>query len=324
MYTENQKKTKTIFLLSKIQNSKVSYTLPDYWYKGLADSFEDLVSILINQGLLAYSDLQENLDNTTLPDLKKVLKDCGLSVSGKKTILIDRALNNIQHDTLWQFSLKNARYKLTLAGLNLLNDFQAQVDNMQDQLFNWIVEGNYEQAIMAYSNYQESVQLPDNGLPIPINPIETIKKVSSWDYSDLDNSQEFKQIFIAAFALHELCGTRITLTLDKYTQEKFSCPALINDIKKYKICYYEGDFVDPDDAIKVYMQTKTMGNAIDALTNLKNAGASTVQILSAMDDAMCSACKKNVNKKFPLSEIEKIPKLPLHYGCRCCYVTGDL
>lgn len=96
--------------------------LPEYWYYqyGIGD-----VSVyfekLLQDGFLTVGDVRSSIEHSTLPVIKRVLSDYGLSTKGKKDDLVELLLNNVSHDIL--NSLFPEKYlELTEYGRKELND----------------------------------------------------------------------------------------------------------------------------------------------------------------------------------------------------------
>jgi len=80
-------------------NDKSSFA--GFWYYRYESNPQNILNKLINLKLIYKAlDIERNLKNTTLPELKLLLKENGLRVSGKKNDLIQRILDNIQFDVL--------------------------------------------------------------------------------------------------------------------------------------------------------------------------------------------------------------------------------
>ncbi|WP_027640412.1 SAP domain-containing protein [Enterocloster clostridioformis] len=105
------------FLKQMSEQSIENPTVYAYWVYEYSLNFETTMTKLLVNNYLQISDSFADLDYLTVVELKSILKQSGLSVSGKKAELIQRIKTNISIDQLSaSLNDKNKRYMLTSKG----------------------------------------------------------------------------------------------------------------------------------------------------------------------------------------------------------------
>lgn len=66
-----------------------------YAYGMNKDEYNHMVRRLRDRGFIQYAGIEERIKAETIKDIKPILKKYGLPVSGKKDILVDRLLGNV-------------------------------------------------------------------------------------------------------------------------------------------------------------------------------------------------------------------------------------
>ncbi|MCE5200868.1 hypothetical protein LLG39_18050, partial [bacterium] len=132
------------------------------------------------------------------------------------------------------------------------------------------------------------------------------------DYSDLDVSKEIRSHIAAEIALSLITGEGWRKTAKRLiviTGEPFPCP----DLAKYAEVNYA-------EIPLAYIQTKAC--QATAIANIKTYKAQRNIIkgiqLSPCNSA-CEFCFKGAGK-YTWDEIDQMPTLPRHWGCRCIYI----
>lgn len=88
-------------LLKYLDGHKVGSSLPNYFsYEPHKLNTEACITKFLKAGLLVYAPVEYVLTKCSVNDLKEILREHGLKLSGKKSELADRILNNIDHSIL--------------------------------------------------------------------------------------------------------------------------------------------------------------------------------------------------------------------------------
>lgn len=112
--TENE-----ILFLKEIDGKKVNSRLSKKTEEIVSDAYE-LRKILYNEGYLRIPTEYERMESLTVAELKDILKQNSLKVSGKKSELIQRITENLSEKELDKI-LKGKIYTLTDKGLEAVN-----------------------------------------------------------------------------------------------------------------------------------------------------------------------------------------------------------
>ena len=86
-----------------------------WWFEYGVKSVGDALKQLLDKGFIRFALPSELLPTLKVNELKKILADMGLSVSGKKAALVERILQNADNEYLQQF-LHSEKYTLTELG----------------------------------------------------------------------------------------------------------------------------------------------------------------------------------------------------------------
>ena len=127
-------------------------------------SNEPRLTQLFSDGFLRLSTLQENLKNDfLLPELKEILKENNLKISGKKDELIDRIISNIEPEGIQNPKSKLKRFLITKTGRDLIVTedlrFHKELEVFYDLIYNLILSKNFEEAYKLVSAlYDNSIK----------------------------------------------------------------------------------------------------------------------------------------------------------------------
>jgi len=108
--------------LEKIEGQKVGdESFPNYYKNRYGVDPEELLNRALKKGYLVESDLKYNMYETTNADLKDVLREYDLKVSGVKDELVKRLLNNINEEELKSI-FDQSYYQLSASGKELIEN----------------------------------------------------------------------------------------------------------------------------------------------------------------------------------------------------------
>lgn len=125
-------KPNEICFLNYINGLNHSNNLPDYWkyYYGINPNI--VVPKLIKSGLLEFKiDIEKNISLLTVPQLKDLLKNNDLPVTGNKPDLVTRILGNIDVSYL-KSKFPEKRFVLTKSGKDLIDKHYLLIVNQKE------------------------------------------------------------------------------------------------------------------------------------------------------------------------------------------------
>lgn len=125
-----------------------------------SDDLPRVIAQLEREELLVRVSLAEDLSLIQVPQLKEILKDLGLKVSGKKSELIERIHDNIWDEELLEaFPFLNDKiYAITDKGKEALNAYaiaeESKLRNLEDECFNLICQRRIGDAYKCVERYE--------------------------------------------------------------------------------------------------------------------------------------------------------------------------
>jgi hypothetical protein len=160
-------------------------------------------------------------------------------------------------------------------------------------------------------------------------PPHIVEAASAWlmrSYEDL--LQEQQSAVAANLALAKLLDETLDETarrLAAATKNAFSCPAMESYMRSAPegglACSLDLDFAEH----RAYLYVHTREWEISSSVDLERLSADRdsidgIEILPGGNEyEECPTCQRGAHQ-FPWSRISRLPKLPRHWGCRCCYV----
>lgn len=302
-----------LLFLSKFRSPQAIDQLPqfDAWEVALKESPRKAMKRFLGEGLLEQAGLSGLLDyRYKVSELKPMLKQRGLPVSGRKAELIDRLIEADPE------GMRKAVRGLTVLqctgqGQDLAEGYLAQEkekrSRAEEQTLYALQQRRFKEASQIVAIF-EAQQVFPRGLNI--------------DWKHYDPSQDVAMLKVIFQA-----KPKILTTLND---------GQIGHLRLVAGMMYlwgksQAGFWLPDNfEIDLTMDSNTAARMITFyayhqrnITQYRAAGVKTVRIL-ATDDS-CAACKKLARKRYKISEV---PELPCEHcthemGCRCTAVVGD-
>ena len=252
-------------------------------------SVEQEIESAITNGLLKIATYDDKLQCSTVVELKKILTDSSLKVSGTTDELLLGIKENIPYeeyikhlpteDYLVRTDKGNARYKEILdhADESLYNSFAT--------VANYILNNKASAAETYVSDYFNK---NSNLSYIPHKVNDELRKIITSEYS--------ADIY-AVLCAYAMFGMAIKYDMiNKYLTDK-KHPSYTNDDLHNAFMYYE---------------------ALYNLIQYKNDGVKAYEILSSNDNKACDKCKSMNGKHFDISQAKKGETLPPFCAhCRC-------
>lgn len=328
--------------LKKLNGKKEEDILPDYWDVVLKNRANSKKNFLKNN-LLEKANVKEMLKLSTVIQLKNILKENNIKVSGNKTELIDRILDNIDEKQIRLFFSEDL-YVLSDKGLSIIKEYKELLNkyelNYISKMYKFIKNEDYELALNEAWEYSNCIDINinaycNNGLEKPKvfynERFENIiREINILSLDDLDNTDEFKQLFKLAIKYSYISNNGyisnndVVNFLNNFTEETLKCNSLEDFLQNHEIYLTKISPYKNTTHLYLYTVNSIIHNNIE-LTKIKtNTGnrsyAKGIEILCANNiDDHCDICK-NHNKKVTWNQLYKLPKLPAHYGCRCSYL----
>lgn len=190
-------------------------SFPDFWwYECGVNDVKALLNRLMDKGYISVGSLNDSLQLYKVDELKQVLREYGLKVSGNKTNLIKRLVENIQEEEL-RTLFPHASYKTTEKGKEailydeyVLYAHTHQFEGINIYSLNQMLNGqtqNYKEVVWEHLVLESELHLYDEDFGLYRNTrlemarfmaeennyeeaLKLLAEVSYWDTSGMDNS----------------------------------------------------------------------------------------------------------------------------------------
>lgn len=298
-----------LLLLSKFLHpqSAEGFAKADYWKDVLGETPQKAIKRFEDEGVLVTPGLAEHLEyKYRVSDLKAMLKQRGLPVSGRKADLTSR-LVEADHD-----GMKKATAGLTVLhcsdhGQEIAKQYLAAEKEKRDaaerEVLAMLREGRYREASVLVASH-EANQVFSRGINI--------------DWKNHDPSGDVA-------ALKAIFGPppRILARLDQDKLEPLRLAAGMmylwgtSEAKSWFPTDFEtGLAMDNEAAARMFL---FHGYYQADLEWYRRGGIKSVQIIGHKDQHQCEACGKLASRKYKLSEVPELPyeKCTSDLGCRC-------
>lgn len=303
-----------LLLLSKFRrgDSPERYRDAEYWADALKEPPIKAIDRFRKSGMVELAELPELLAyQFKIPDLKSLLRERGLKISGRKAELIYRL---IEHDPK---SMKEATkdlmvYRCTGEGLRLAEAFLADEKKKKQaterEAYCLLEQKQFPKAVRVVADYEASQVFP-RGIGIDWNNYNVKSDVYSLKaifektpkiITGIDKKQ-LKTLRLAA-AMMQLWGT--------------------NTAKRWLPSDFEtGIHLDGNAAARMLA---LHASHIRDMEGYKTAGVKTVKIMGANDERVCPECKKIQGTQYRLGNVPELPyaNCTCEIGCRCFTIMG--
>jgi hypothetical protein len=304
-----------LLLLSKFRYGGLPkhYTDAQHWQSALGEEPAKAIEKFLEERLLVKAGLNELLDfQFKTSDLKRMLKERHLKVSGRKSELIERLIVN-DKERMAELTKDIGLLKCTTEGAELAENYVTQEREKREragnEVLSFLKKHEFSKAVRVVVDFERSQVFP-RGLGINWNTysgesdIEALRAIFGGKPGILKDIDEgcLDSLRLGA-AMMQLWGTNSAR------------PWLPEDFET-------GSHLDADAAARMFVfHTSHLRN----MDQYKKAGVKTVEVLGAGDDNTCPACQEISGKKYKL---DKVPELPnpnctCEIGCRCTTVVGD-
>jgi len=158
----NKESSAHLLLLSKFRKGDFPdrFYGVDYWEAALKEKAEKAIKNFIREGLLEPAGLYQKIDLTyKLSDLKPMLKERGLKVSGIKADLIKSLIDN-DEDAMSKTMKEINLYQCTPNGMQLVEKYLSEEENKRESIEREVMEllsqKEYSKAVQAVAQYEAS------------------------------------------------------------------------------------------------------------------------------------------------------------------------
>lgn len=160
--------------IAVIKSNPLDYIAGD-WTFDYHLNYQDVLNQFVGQGLLEIEELSlcEKISHMCkVNDLKLILRNKALSVTGLKAVLVDRIIENSSEDELKEYDNKRyIRYKLTEKGKILtdpLNPSMTRDMELEDKCYQWVLNNSIDKAYKAISDFKSQKDFPGLGFEMKI------------------------------------------------------------------------------------------------------------------------------------------------------------
>ena len=302
-----------LLLLSKFLSPRKSagFSKTDDWKTVLRETPKKAIKRFLDEGMIERASLAGLLAyKYKVSDLKKMLKQRGLPVSGRKADLIERLVqadpNGMKRATHGLTVLQCSEQGRAIAEQFLANEKEKRA-RVEQQVLNALRRRKFKEACLMVASF-EAEQVFPRGLSIKwrhYNPTRDVAMLRTIFVSRLKilahlNDKELDQLRIAAGMMH-LWGTSAAkewLPPDFETELAMDSDAAVRML---------GSYVSHQINMAEYRQSRVI---------------KAVEIYNCNDSSVCDACRKLARRKYKLNKVPELPyeKCTSEMGCRCWVV----
>ncbi len=272
-----------------------------YWEYEYHLHFPDIMTKLLSNGYLAISSAAQSPEYLTIPELKAILKEHNLPVSGKKSVLIARIRDNIPPDAFSsRIGQHKAHYVLTEKGEALASGAPASITKdpaFEDACLALIHEGKFQAAYKKIAAREAGKTFP-RGLRVDWGKYaqqDAAEPAGLYDSGIADDVSGIEKTYRECLILADMLGVSHPAPLIK------------------RVC---GSF-DMDLFLQARYELQKIKSLCD-LDTYRNLDTQYYEILTAGDKEACPRCRKMNGKKYPVSEAEVgVNFPPFCKKCRC-------
>lgn len=322
-------------LLMSLTRQQVDQDLQQTWTP-IVGSLEHNIALFTSEGLVEEASLEEKFDSKfRVADLKELLEKHHISAKGKKAELIAKYLDSIPHAAAAADVADVRLYRATAEGKKHLELYEKQKEvarkTMEMAAIAHLMSGDVIRAgqrIAQHETQQVFARGPgidwSRGMPEPYLKLATYLLAHSYDELPLlENERKEVGARLSLSALlgetYAEAGKRI---LDVANGE-FGWAVFANVLRTDPCCGYAKtcNLDDPLEVAQMYARMR-MSEACTS-HDLEKLATSRIgkgiRILQANGDR-CMSCTMGKHQ-YSWDELQKLPRLPRHWGCQCTYAA---
>lgn len=304
-----------VLLLSEFLrgNSPNHYAHAEHWESVLNENPGKAIQRFLKEGMLVPAELAERMDyKFKVTDLKAMLKERKLRISGRKHELIERLIDNDKNGMI-QVTNELEILKCSNRGEQLAKDYlqheKEKRERTEHDVFDLLVTRNFKKAVQVVTNYEASQIFP-RGLGIDWSnysgdsEVEALQVIFGETPSILDSIDKIRlENLRLAAGMMQLWGTNSAQ------------PWLVEDFET-------GTHLNKDAAARMLI---FYASHLRDMKQYKEAGVKTVRISGVDDTNICAACRKINRIKYKINNVPELPnpQCTSDIGCRCMTVADD-
>jgi len=304
-----------LLLLSKFRNSSSldRYRKADYWEEVLKEKPLKVIERFIKEGMLEPAGLQELVSyKFNASELKSLLKEKGLKVSGRKDDLVQRLIEN--DEQLMRDSTKDLIfYCCTNDGIKLVDHYlegeRKKKESVDSAILDLLAKKEFSEAVRVVAQYEASQVFP-RGLGI------------DWkNYDVKSDTESLKVIFektpgiLNGIEKDQLATLRQAAAMMELWGKSTAKHWLPDD-------FQTGIHLDGEVASRMLVSHARHNRA---MKGYKLGSVKTVAVINLDSETTCPECRKIGEKKYKLANVPELPyaKCTCKFGCRCTTIAGD-
>ena len=319
--------------LSRLSGQLVS-ELPDYW-SALLGSRGRCVRRLRKNGLIEEAPVHSRLaSRMKVSELKDILQAHGLKQSGRKDELARRIAESVPAGEVRSKIPDGEAYVPTDDGTAVIQRYKDEAANeraaMKETALRLLRQRNVRKAGKTIAKY-ESQQVFQRGMGVDWSKgmdsasLENARYLLDHPYADLQVDDACRGEIGAILALHGMLGSSIILmgrALVDVCGGRLRCQPLQEFLANPTgHMATDRDPDSPRDIALLYAHTMWFRASSEAqLRGLSSDHIGKGIELSTIEDEPCQVCHKG-KLKYRWSELDRLPRLPRHWGCRCTYLA---
>lgn len=305
--------TAHLLLLSKFfHGSSVEYYVhTDYWEPALNEPPAIAIKRFIDDRMLEVLDVSSRIHlKFNVSDLKGMLKERGLKVSGNKTILVDRLLENDRHG-MEKVVAESEMYKCSPAGVSVAQAYLTSQNEkrarLEDEVLNLLKERQFKKAMRAIATHELS-QVFSRGLGM------------NWDYYGSETD-----VLELAAIFEKTPGILDGITEDRLSPLRLAA-GMVHLLGTNKISpwlppdYETGIRFDAETAVAMLLSHARYYRRMFELNDKDiTAFIKEVEFSCIDNNDTCAVCRKMNGRKYKINKFPELPypKCTSPSGCRC-------
>jgi hypothetical protein len=301
-----------LLLLSKFRrgDSPTRYHDVEHWEAALGEKAANVIVRFVRDGMLEPGELRERVDyQFKLPDLKSMLKERGLRVSGRKEELIRRLIDN-DAQAMNKATEGIDLYRCTAAGVQLAGNYlegeRIRREVAERQVLSLLAGREFSKAVCVVAQY-EAAQVFSRGLGI------------DWkNYDGRSDVESLRAIFdVTPAILRRIEDSRLsqlrppagmmllwgTGTARQWLPDGFETGIRLDGNTACRMLVFHAHY-------------------LRSMKEYREADVRMAKVLGCNDGAICSECRSINGKKYPLDNVPELPyaNCTCESGCRCTIV----
>lgn len=300
-----------LLLLSKFLRgaSVKQHAHTDYWTPVLHEEPTCAIKRFIDEGMLEPLDISSRMHlKFNVSDLKEMLKKRGLKVSGNKTVLVDRLLEN-DLPAMESIAEENETYKCTPDGVSIAQTYlTAQTETklkIENEIICLLKERQFKKALRTIADHELSQVFP-RGLGMDWNHYGSEK-----DIVELSAIFDKTPTILDGINEDRLIPLRFAASMTHLFGTNKISPWLAPDFET-------GIHFDAETTVAMLLSHARYHRRLFELTDI-GGFIKEVEFTCSDGDNTCAACKRMNGRKFKINKFPELPypKCTSPSGCRC-------